>query len=309
MNRSQHSSTDSGVLNSLMFGDPGAPEVIQTDEAAKSLMRPTDFTASSNSVATKCDDDGNKEDSWTAAKTPPASVHDANVVSAAAKERRSSVVVCGREGESSDDDVDEESGSRPHQLVDDNDNAAAATTDGKSLDAATKRQLLAMLPSLMSAANYKRLVDEGHLKYAEQVDAGDVSQSSQQPNIDDKKPNTADEMLVKQMPDKSASPPVGDKHVTDEGTMMRMPPRDFHRDASTLSSPEQRESGLAVYTCHICDFVCKYSNLIIIVLQRHHTKGHAKYSAKNRVTQMSSVTFVSSETPAFHQAHYFEGLV
>jgi hypothetical protein len=267
MIRHQHSSTSPGVLQSLLIADPSAlppspsqsPKVIQFAVDAKSVCnRLLNSTTSSNSTETRGDEDGDNDKLSTTAKTSPA-VDDNNSLPAVAtvEAGSGSTVIGSREYDSSDDDDGDdetETDSKHHRSVD-NTAASVSTT----LDVAVKRQLLAMLPNLMSAANYKRLVDEGHLKSAEQDDAGTGSQVSQQLQLltDEKTPDVV-AASVKKMPTpkKPVSPSAGDEIKGQE--TMRTSPRDRSREALTLTTSEQGESGLSIYACHICDFVCEY---------------------------------------------------
>lgn len=136
--------------------------------------------------------------------------------------------------------------SKPVDAINDVSNDDTDAGDRCSLDPAIRRKLFQMLPELMSAANYQRLVDEGHVVYQEQ---DDVNQSPSWSHQSDTSGNAS--MRAEQMPAKSSS--SSDNDDSESSHVMR--PRVAADDKVDESSSSTQV--YAVFACHICDFVCK----------------------------------------------------
>ena len=266
MLRHQHPLTEPGVhrLSSLLapvnhclpMASPESPDTddsASTDRYHQTVVRSSRHQPSDHRISDPDNDDIADKNADLRTRSP---VDDVGSRSAAAD------IDLGNELPSihSDDDDDDDNDVTEAKQGDVSDDPGS--TVKAALSPATRRRLLEMLPDLMSAANYKRLVDEGHVVFPDEDEQIDVITHSPSLNEErqDKYENAGD--VASRHPASQTS-----EEVTPQSS--QGDDRDSKREGFTTSSfdpclestlllsVERGQERPAVYACHICDFLCK----------------------------------------------------
>jgi len=244
------------VNHSVPFSSPESPDSDDSSSTNRyhhpTIISPSHLFSDHRFSDPDNDDDVDRD----ATGSTPDDVDDQVAAAAATAETSHYETVLNRSY--NDEDNDEVSNAQQRGVNEKSDRVATT-----SLSPATRRRLLEMLPALMSAASYKRLVDEGHVAFPDRDDPVDVTSLSPSTSGErQEKPDYVEITTVTSTEEMPANllPPSG-THELGSGSVDR-------RLDSSMSSSERE--GHAVYACHICDFLCKSSFDLIVVDEYIH---------------------------------------